>query len=182
MKTATAAFDIDSETLCNIHSASEEALRRAFSTLVVHGPAIRNMDLPDTIQLCLLTIVAIFAVVAYRWTHLERPPKDGRTFRVRGVPPHWNIDELQSFLAEHDGPAGPTVKSLAHEIHARSSTGTVIFQNVSLPTARTWRISLPQPSEPSKIQPARDQHLTVDDDFLGITTLYAPPPEDHKVE
>lgn len=38
---------------------------------------------------------------------------------------------------------------------------------------------LPKPSENHSI---RSQYLTLDDRFLGITTLYTPPLEDHKVE
>ncbi len=104
------------------------------------------------------------------------PPKRGLTFRVRGVPIDWDIDRLKSFLADQDDSAGPIVPSLALEIHGRSRTATVAFQNVprplqTSPIGRSWQI--PHPEAPG---------LSLDDDFFGITTLFAPPPQDHKVE
>jgi hypothetical protein len=100
------------------------------------------------------------------------------------VPFGWDASCLQSFLAEQGDSTGPIVRHLADEVHGRSRVATVSFQNIpgplqTLQTARSWRISLPVSSEN---QSARSQYLVLDDGFLGITTLYAPPPEDHKVE
>lgn len=106
------------------------------------------------------------------------------TFRIRGVPLDWDTDRVRSFLMEHYPSADPIVKSLAPEIHRRSGTATVVFLDpVSLPDAlRTdsgWRIPLPKREAD---QPTRDEYLILDDDFHGITTLFAPPPDDHKLE
>ncbi|KAM0433914.1 hypothetical protein ACHAPT_003858 [Fusarium lateritium] len=155
------------------------------------------MGLPVAGQLGVLAIVTIATLVTYRWllgrhtapssksVHLARKaPKGGRTFRARGVPLDWDDVRLQSFLAESEGSAGATIKSLAHEIHDHSRTATVTFQNVPSQleaprTGRTWSILLPKPSEN---QSARNQYLALDDGFLGITTLYTPPLEDHQVD
>ncbi|KAK4444370.1 P-loop containing nucleoside triphosphate hydrolase protein, partial [Podospora aff. communis PSN243] len=94
------------------------------------------------------------------------PLKDGKTFRVRGVPLQWDAKDLRSFLAEHHQSADPTVKSIALEIDGWSRTGTT-------------RILLPKPPGD---QLNRNKDLIIDDEFHGITTLYAPPPEDHKVD
>ncbi|KAF6513098.1 hypothetical protein HZS61_007356 [Fusarium oxysporum f. sp. conglutinans] len=107
-----------------------------------------------------------------------------RTFRVRGAPLDWDADRLRSFLAEREGSVGVIVKSLAHEIHGRSRTATVTFQTVplrlqALQTGRTWSILLPKPSG---CQSTRDQYLVLDDGFLGITTLFTPPADDHRVD
>lgn len=103
---------------------------------------------------------------------------------MRGVPLDWDAERVRSFLAEHYTSANPVIKSLAPEIHGRSGSGTVVFLNAaSLPDALqpglSWRIPLPKPETN---QPARDEYLTLDDDFHGITTLFTPPPDDHKVE
>jgi hypothetical protein len=113
----------------------------------------------------------------------HRLPKGGRTFRVRGVPCGWNRALLESFLAEQGESAGPAVRSLAREIHGRSQTATVAFEKVSprlqaLPPGPPWQIHLPAATGPS----ARSHSLALDHGFLGITTLYAPPSQDHKVE
>ncbi|KAH6970751.1 hypothetical protein BKA56DRAFT_559223 [Ilyonectria sp. MPI-CAGE-AT-0026] len=104
------------------------------------------------------------------------------TFRIRGVPLNWDSERLQSFLLERENWAGLTVRSLARETTGRSGTGTVTFQTSppqlqELETGGSYRIQLP-PGD----QPSRKQYLVVDKDFYGITTLYSPPTEDHKID
>ncbi|KAK2608998.1 hypothetical protein QQS21_002478 [Conoideocrella luteorostrata] len=87
--------------------------------------------------------------------------KDYLTCRIRGVPLDWNEDDLENCI-------GTTahVKSLATEIDGRSRTGTATFP-------RDYPTRIP-------INGSLGKYLTVDQDFLGITTLNAP---DHpKVE
>jgi hypothetical protein len=141
------------------------------------------------------TLLVIFSTIGFGWwwswlktvpksvsTSNQHPQKRGWTFRVRGVPHDWDRDRLRSSLTEQ-GSASPVVQSLASEIHGRSQTATVSFLNVpsqlwNLPAGRTWDIPLPVPSD----QLSGSRGLALDDGFLGITTLYAPPPPDHKVE
>ncbi|RYP27921.1 hypothetical protein DL767_007448 [Monosporascus sp. MG133] len=111
----------------------------------------------------------------------EKTAKDARTFRVRGVPLGWDADCLQSFLEEQDGLGGAMVSSLALEIHGRSSSGTVTFRDVpaalkALRPEKTWDLALR--SGPGM----RCECLSLDADFLGMTTLFAPPDEDHRVD
>jgi protein SERAC1 len=97
----------------------------------------------------------------------------------------WDAERTQSALEDRYGStAAPTILSLAREIHARSNTGTFTFQNpVSLPRGTrpdpTWRIPLPKPAGGRL---ARTQYLTLDVDFYGVTTLFSPSAEEHKVE
>ncbi|KAK4446083.1 hypothetical protein QBC34DRAFT_486914 [Podospora aff. communis PSN243] len=114
---------------------------------------------------------------------IERLPDVDKTFRIRGVPLQWDAERLESFLAEQDGSADPVIVSLVPEIHGGTSTGTLMFQGASslpraLQTNSRWRIPLPRSIGP----PARPQYLIVDSDFHGITILFAPPPDDHKVD
>ncbi|KAK0720516.1 hypothetical protein B0H67DRAFT_552679 [Lasiosphaeris hirsuta] len=60
----------------------------------------------------------------------------------------------------------------------RYITATVTFGNAASP-GPTRRILL---SEPPEDRPSRDQYVILDDDFYGVTTLFAPPSEDHKVD
>lgn len=99
------------------------------------------------------------------------------------MPLGWDDKQLESVLAEQDSTASPTVQSLADELDSKSRTATVIFQNLPSPLrmlldGRPWQIPLPADSN----QSTRPQSLTLDKDFIGVTTLYAPPPQDHKVE
>ena len=111
-------------------------------------------------------------------------PKEGQTFRIRGVPPSWTPNQLRDCLAEEvakqDDSARPTVHSLAQEVHGRSSTATVTFSNIpcQLQTERPWAVSPPIAPNASGRPPV----LVLDKDFLGITTLYCPQAQDHTVE
>lgn len=104
------------------------------------------------------------------------------TFRIRGIPLTWDSERLRSFLLERENWAGLTVRSLARETNGRSGTGTVTFQTAPpllqrLQTGRSCRIQLPPGDQPSRMQ-----YLVIDKDFYGITALYSPPTEDHKIE
>jgi len=107
--------------------------------------------------------------------HIDLPTR-GLTFRVRGVPLDWDIDRLKSLLADKVGPAGPIISSLALEIHGRSRTATVSFQT---PPTRDFLL-IPLGEAPNPL--TGPQSLSLDDGFFGITTLFVPPSQDHKVE
>jgi hypothetical protein len=103
------------------------------------------------------------------------------TFRVRGIPVDWGRERLASVLAEQDEAAGPSVRSLARETHGRWSSATVSFQCIPAPlqalgTAKTWDIAI---NDESQLQP---EFLSLDDEFIGMTTLYSPPETDHKLD
>ncbi|KAH7318509.1 hypothetical protein B0I35DRAFT_451334 [Stachybotrys elegans] len=100
-----------------------------------------------------------------------------RTYRVRGIPLEWDADRLRAFLeAENNSPANtPLVGSLAHEIHRRSQTATISFPSGSELPNRQVRL-------PASNSLSRPQFITIDDDFLGITTLYMPPSQHHRVD
>lgn len=108
----------------------------------------------------------------------RRSPPDtsnaAKTFRARGLPLDWDTARLTSFLTEQLKSDDFTVHSLAQEFHGRTSTGTVHFSK----RPSTHRILLP-----SKVnQPTNRESIVLDDNFHGITTLYAPPREDHKLD
>jgi len=112
----------------------------------------------------------------------------GRTFRIQGIPLNWDAKQVRTFLANHedlqleDGVSDPIIESLAEEVHGRSRTGTVSFRSLppKLQKNHQWKLILSSSSTGSR--PARAQALSLDDEFLGITTLYSPSLEDHKIE
>jgi hypothetical protein len=150
-------------------------------------------------QISLLATIAIFTVLIWCWlregraqlipedAHVNKQapvsketPKDCNTVRVVGVPVDWDLKRLRSFLADRKSSI-PIIKSLAQEIHNRSQTATVTFQDLLLsPESRQSElILLPKPSDD---QLTGDRYLILDKAFLGITTLYTPPPDAHKIE
>jgi hypothetical protein len=155
------------------------------------------MDSPG--QISLLAVIAILTAFIWRWVlggcarlipedaHVnkeipmsKKSPKDCDTFRVVGVPVDWDLEQLGSFLVERKSSV-PTIKSLAQEIDNRSRTATVTFQDLpfSPESRQSERILLPKPSDD---QLSGDQYLRLNKAFLGITTLYMPPPDAHKIE
>ena len=112
----------------------------------------------------------------------RRGPKGGSTYRIRGVPLDWDIDQLQRHLELHEPDAQPVVKSLADEVDGFFRTATVNFLNPPSPqkTAKPWYIPLPQEEEDEFA--VSSLPLRLDSGFIGITTLFAPPEEDHEIE
>ncbi|KAH6607118.1 hypothetical protein Trco_003431 [Trichoderma cornu-damae] len=105
---------------------------------------------------------------------MQQSPSDRLTFRIRGVPLDWNKSRLRICLEQHDASSYPSIKSFALEVDRCTYSATVVFKNLPLLTQgpKPWRI--PQ-DEPPKTQPPSSNHPSIDNDFLGITTLYAPP-------
>jgi hypothetical protein len=77
--------------------------------------------------------------------------------------------------------ADVSIKSLAHEANTDFQTATATLGNApsNFRNVQSWQIRVP---ELPNTQPGAKQWLVVEKDFLGITTLYAPPPDDHKIE
>jgi hypothetical protein len=98
-----------------------------------------------------------------------------RTYRLRGVPLSWDANRVRAFLTENYLTEPQCVYSLAREVHGRSKSATVSFQDIVSPSSLQVPISTAD-------QLARPQVITIDDDFYGITTLYRPPSQNHKVE
>ncbi|KAH7024901.1 uncharacterized protein B0I36DRAFT_424605 [Microdochium trichocladiopsis] len=97
------------------------------------------------------------------------------TWRVRGLDLRCSDDCLRRLLSEDDqGCADCTVHSLATEHHGHSQTATVSFTNGEATVAE----SLP----PCTNHTGQYGSPALDDEFLGFTTLFAPPPEDHKID
>ena len=102
-----------------------------------------------------------------------------KTVRIRGVPQNWEVGQLQSLVQERAGLESPVIKSLAVEISDQSATATVDFEvNSSIVQAeQASKIALPRAS-----YNVRPESMKLDIDFFGITTLFRPPEEDHKIE
>ncbi|KAL7961863.1 hypothetical protein V8C34DRAFT_272684 [Trichoderma compactum] len=111
-----------------------------------------------------------------------RIPKGGSTFRVRGVPLNWDMNQLQRHIELHEPASQPVVKSLATEIDGHFKTATVNILNPPplVQTAKPWYIPLPD-TDGSELA-VSNLPLRLDADFLGITTLFSPPVEDHDVD
>lgn len=139
-----------------------------------------------TAQVAVAVMLAILAVTITHLLHLRstrsRVPTSPKqvttkslTCRIRGVPIDWDAPRLQSYLEENGSPVIPntwTVISLASEVDGTSQTATATLIGEY---PRQLRLE----ASPGQTGPVV---LTLDHYFHGITTLYAPPPETHKLE
>lgn len=141
-------------------------------------------------QLLLLSIVLLLSLAAINWLFWRRSRPDaaqrkrtnnGRTFRVRGIPADWDTKRLTSLLMETFDLV-PTVTSLAQEIQTGVQSATVSFQ------AASDVLRMPEPGTSIRLprslneEASRRAYLQLDDDFHGMTTLFTPPEDDHRVE
>lgn len=98
------------------------------------------------------------------------------------MPLGWGRERLQAFLTSHENLADVVfVASLAREANAESQSATVTFENVNLSRwpGGTYECLLPHEDSDSALF---DQSLSIEKDFIGLTTLYEPPSRDHKIE
>lgn len=103
------------------------------------------------------------------------------TFRVRGVPTDWSHEQLQNLLKSQDNVQDVFIKSLAHEAGEQYQSATITFPNLppQLRNHSNWDIIAP--ATPNA-EVAGERCLTIDKDFYGLTTLFAPPARDYKIE
>ncbi|KAM0664634.1 hypothetical protein ACQRIU_006492 [Beauveria bassiana] len=89
-----------------------------------------------------------------------------KTFRITGVPNGWDKEELRSFMGNYFQDV--SIQSLAPRIDGGSGQATAILGD---------QVRDANPSGTSTIG-----GLTWDTDFVGMTTLFAPPQDDHKLD
>ncbi|KAI5460811.1 hypothetical protein BGZ63DRAFT_445733 [Mariannaea sp. PMI_226] len=107
-------------------------------------------------------------------------PKEPKTFRVRGVPRNWNLNQLQIFLRESVSFSPLNVMSLAPEVHGRTQSATIVFPDQQPPRElKSWRIPFLAEGQPQNRQ---RRILELDTEFLGMTTFYDPRPGQYNVD
>ena|SRR5277367_3589786 len=115
-----------------------------------------------------------------------------QAYRVRGVPLTYNLQETKSLLQralnlENDN-SGLKVKSLAIDSNKRAKVATINFENIpsNLSVEHEWTFDIPDllksSSKDNDLIIPRTERITIDDHFIGLTTLYSPSSTDHKVE
>lgn len=98
-----------------------------------------------------------------------------QTHRVRGIPLTWDISRLQAFLASQRSFGDALVYSLATELHGNSRSATAFLGGSK--TSGQIHVQNDVTDKPS-----RPVTLSLDQEFLGITTLFAPGEDEHKLE
>ncbi|PTB38804.1 hypothetical protein M441DRAFT_146152 [Trichoderma asperellum CBS 433.97] len=103
------------------------------------------------------------------------------TFRVRGVPANWGREQLQHCLMNQVNGLHMSIRSLATEAGEQYQSATIAFQNLppQLQNHLNWDIIVP---DTSNAEFAGERCLNIDKDFYGLTTLFAPPPREHKID
>lgn len=100
-----------------------------------------------------------------------RPEKKyQKTWKVDGIPKEWVKNQLELFL-RHKFRCGVSVQSLAPRIDNQTGQATVTVDGDF-----TSPMNLPIDENPEA------GGITLSKEFYGMTTLFAPRPEDHKLE
>jgi hypothetical protein len=144
------------------------------------------MVLTNGVYYAFTAIISLFTIAIYRWALARSTIKSQRdekastkektTFRVTGIPTSWDRQQIHSFLQNQGSMTDIFIESLASEEHGGLQVATVTFENTLLQHGPSRSIPIPSESNSRKL------YLTVDKDFHGITALYVPPVQDHKIE
>ncbi|KAL7947995.1 hypothetical protein V8C42DRAFT_316342 [Trichoderma barbatum] len=112
---------------------------------------------------------------------MQHYPSQRGTFRVRRVPLDWSASHLRACLEQHDPSSCPVIKSFVPEVDHQSYTATVVYENRPLVThnPKPWNLPL---EGPHGSHASNAEYLAIDDDLLGITTLFLPSAKDHKLD
>ncbi|KAL7939468.1 Alpha/Beta hydrolase protein [Trichoderma chlorosporum] len=108
-------------------------------------------------------------------------PRNTVTYRISGVPTDWDRQQLKSFLDNQESVADAVIESLAREHDGRSQVATATFGNLPshLEDGPSWYTPIPNVSDANL---CRKQYLTVGKDFHGLTMLYTPSSQHHKID
>ena len=111
-----------------------------------------------------------------------------KTYRVQGLPLTVNAAKLQGILQNQYRLEDPStqeiirVGSLAEAPDGRTLVATVSFFQEPLVLLKNRRDDFKLTDSVNQVPLAKPYNLTIDDEFVGLTTLHCPKKEDHKVE
>lgn len=148
-----------------------------------------NMSLLAITTTCILVVVTGYYILRKRAsiTEPKRPEKQIRsektsTYRVSGVPLDWDLKKLETFLMCRELAESMTIDSIVQEANIESKTATVTLTNSHLQHSpgKSHQFSLSEEYHNDVLN--LDRSLSLENDFIGLTTLYEPPARDHKIE
>ncbi|KAL6819172.1 hypothetical protein V8C40DRAFT_252626 [Trichoderma camerunense] len=148
-----------------------------------------NMSLLAITTTCVLTIVTGYYVLRRRAliTNSKRPEKhiwsrETRAYRVSGVPLDWDRDRLRTFLKHRELAEVITIDSIAREANIESQTATVTLTNSYMQQrpGKSRQFSLSEEHYNDSLNLNRS--VSVENNFIGLTTLYEPSVRDHKID
>ncbi|KAL7900031.1 hypothetical protein HDV63DRAFT_370169 [Trichoderma sp. SZMC 28014] len=143
------------------------------------------MNLSNSANFAYLATITLLTVFTYRWIVRQSKVKfkgeknraiKKSTFRITGIPIDWDHSQLQSFLENQETITSASIESLALEDHGGPQVATATFEGLLRQNDRSWSILMPASSN------NRKQYLAIDEDFHGMTALYTPPLQDHKID
>jgi hypothetical protein len=168
------------------HGCTLTELKNGAIFYSVNSSTIEILSMSAKVSIAVCTLLATAFTMVFPQPNsvpIGHPPSNiGKTFRVRGVPRGWSRDDLYSFL-KGKASSEPNIGSLADEVHGRTQTATLTFQDDSSQLQEILTVKkLKIPLHLLPKRPNRAPSLVFDCDFNGITTLYAPAPEDYRIE
>lgn len=125
-----------------------------------------------TVASCYLLLYARTRVARKRPSSTSCSKRFRQAHRLRGIPLAWDSSRLQAFLASQKGFGDALVYSLATELQGNSRSATALLGESK--TSSPIHVKNDVTDEPS-----RHVTLSLDQEFLGITTLFAPGDDDH---
>lgn len=148
-----------------------------------------SMSLLAITTTCVLTIVTGYWVLRRRalitnpiCSEKQILSRETSTYRVSGVPLDWDRERLQTFLKSRELAEVITIDSIAREANIESQTATVTLTN-------SYMLQWPGKSRQFSLSEEHDndflnlnRSVSVENNFIGLTTLYEPPVRDHKIE
>lgn len=133
-------------------------------------------------SLGLFQLIAALVAALYVFLTARRPRKGSQTdnalskkvtYRVQGIPIGWEEDDLRKAVTDHFATSSAVaIGALSKAVDNRQKVGTISFEDLP-PQLRVI---------------ARDKHyrifpsLQLDQGFLGLSVLYAPPAQEHEIE
>ena len=116
----------------------------------------------------------------------ERPFE--KTYRVQGLPLTMTSTKLESLLKQNyklqDDGSHKSIKigSLAEAPDGRTCVATVSFFQRPSALLKSHQSKLDFTDTENETQDPRPYYLTIEDKFLGLTTLYSPKEDEHQLE
>lgn len=134
-------------------------------------------------QLIAALVAALYVFLMARrprkGTQPHKSPSKKVTYRVQGIPIGWDEDDLRKAITNHFATSSAiAIDAFSKAVDNRQRVCTISFNNLP-PALRAIARDEHYPTL-DPLHPLYPLHL--DQGFLGLSVLYAPPAQEHEIE